>query len=139
MRMTVWDPFRAPRRLQNLNDFFDVAEWDDTELDLYEEEDQVVVQLKAPGFDEKNVDITVEDNSVTITGNSEKTEEEEDKKKKYYRKEISQKSFTRTVSLPSKVLADKATAEFKKGILHLHLPKAEESKPKKVNIKVGGN
>jgi len=137
MRMTVWDPFMASRQMQSWNDLFDVSGWDDTELDMYEENDKVVVQLKAPGFDDKNVDITVEDNSVTITGNVEQTEEQEDKEKKYYRKEISQRSFTRSVSLPSKVVAEQAKAEFKNGILHLELPKAEESKPKKVNIKIG--
>jgi len=135
MRMTLWEPFRTARRMQDWGEWLDMEEWDNTELDMYEEDDGVIVKLKTPGFDDKNVDITVEDNSVTITGKAEKTEEEEDKKKKYYRKEISQKSFTRTVSLPSKVLAEQANAEFKNGILTLALPKAEESKPKKIMIK----
>ena len=122
--MSVWDPFAVARRMQSWDDLFETPEWDDTELDMYEEDDKVVLQLKAPGFDDKNVDITVQ------------KEEQEDKKKKYYKKEISQRSFTRTVSLPSKVMPEEAKAEFKNGILHLELPKAEESKPKKVNIKV---
>lgn len=137
MRMSVWDPLAVARRMQSWDDLLELPDWDNTELDMYEEEDKVVINLKAPGFDDKNVDITVEDNSVTITGNVEQTEEKEDKNKKYYRKEITNKSFTRTVSLPSKVIAEEANAEFKKGILHLELPKAEESKPKKINIKVG--
>lgn len=135
--MSVWDPLAVARRMQSWDDLLELPDWDNTELDMYEEEDKVVINLKAPGFDDKNVDITVEDNSVTITGNVEQTEEKEDKNKKYYRKEITNKSFTRTVSLPSKVIAEEANAEFKKGILHLELPKAEESKPKKINIKVG--
>ena len=130
--MTVFDPFAIARRMRDFDDF-DIAEWDDTELDMYEEDDKVVVKLKAPGFSEKDVDITVEDNSLTITGTAEK--EEEDKNKKYYRKEITHQSFTRTISLPSKVVADKAQAQFKNGILEIELPKAEESKPKKVQIK----
>jgi len=133
--MTLWDPLTVARRMRDFDENFDIFEWDDTQLDMYEEDDHVMVNLKAPGFDEKNVEITVQDNSVTITGNAETKEEEQDKKKKYYRKEISQKSFTRTVSLPSKVIADQAEAEFKNGILHLRLPKAEEAKPKKVTIK----
>jgi len=136
MRMTVWDPFAVARRMRDIDDWNDMFEYDETELDMYEEEDKVVVKLKAPGFDDKNVNITVEDNTVTITGSAETKEEEEDKAKKYYKKEITQRSFTRTVSLPSKVLVDKANAEFKNGILQLTLPKAEESKPKKVEIKV---
>ena len=130
--MTVFDPFAMARRMRDWDDF-DIVDWDDTEIDMYEEDDKVVVKLKAPGFNEKNVDITVEDNSLTITGTAE--EEKEDKNKKYYRKEITHRSFTRTVSLPTKVVADQAKAEFKNGILEIELPKAEESKPKKVQIK----
>ncbi len=130
--MTVFDPFAMARRMRDWDDF-DIVDWDDTELDMYEEQDKVVVRLKAPGFSEKDVDITVEDNALTITGTAE--QKEEDKNKKYYRKEIVQRSFTRTVSLPSKVVAEKAKAEFKNGILEIELPKAEESKPKKVEIK----
>jgi HSP20 family protein len=137
MKMTVWDPFRLSSRMPGFEGFFEMPEWDSTELDMYEEPDKVVVKLKAPGFDEKNVDITVEDNSLTITGKAEKEEEQKDDQKKYYRKEISQRSFTRTISLPSRVIAEKAQAVFKNGILNLELPKAEESKPKKVNISVG--
>lgn len=135
MKMTVWDPFTISRRLREF-DNWDMLEWDETELDMYEEEDKIVVKLKAPGFDEKNVDITIEDNSLTITGSAEVREEEENKKKKYYKKEITQKSFIRTVSLPSRVVAEKANASFKNGILEVSLPKAEESKPKKVSIRV---
>jgi len=137
MKMTVWDPFRLSARMPGFDGFFEMPEWDDTELDMYEEPEKVVVKLKAPGFDEKNVEITVEDNSLTITGKAEKEEEQKDDQKKYYRKEISQRSFTRTISLPSRVVAEKAQANFKNGILNLELPKAEESKPKKVNISVG--
>lgn len=136
MRVSLWNPYRMMNRMSGLMDD-DIMnfDWDATELDMYEEEDKVVVKLKAPGFDEKNVDITIEDNSVTITGTSEVKQEEEDKAKKYYRKEIRNQSFTRTVTLPSKVVADKASAKFKSGILTLELPKAEESKPKKISIK----
>ena len=134
--MQVWDPFKMTRRMSNLwDDDFGVMEWDNTEMDMYEEDDKVVVKLKAPGFDEKNVDISVDDNSVTITGKMETREEEEDKKKKFFRKEIRSQSFARTVTLPTKILADQAEAKFKNGILRLTLPKAEEVKPKKIQIK----
>lgn len=137
--MTAWDPFTIARRMRERDweDDWGLADWDDTELDMYEEEDQIILKLKAPGFDDKNVDITIEDNSLTITGNAETEEEEKSKNKKYYRKEITQRSFTRTVSLPAKVIAEKSDAKFKNGILHITLPKAEESKPKKVSINVG--
>lgn len=132
--MTFYDPFRAQRRMSDLFEDQWMSNWDDTEMDLFEEDDNVIVKLKAPGFDEKNVDITVDANTLTITGKVEKSEEDENKKKKYYRKEISSRSFTRTVSLPTKVVSEQAKAKFKSGILTLTLPKAEEVKPKKINI-----
>ena len=136
MKLTLRDPFTSLGRFQNAlvdDDFFNLN-WDDTQLDMYEEEDKIVVKLKAPGFDEKSIDISVEGNALTITGNVERQEEEEDKKKKYYRKEITSQSFTRSISLPAKVIAESAEGNFKNGILNLNLPKAEESKPKKIQI-----
>jgi len=131
--MTVFDPFRLSRRMFDFDNEFDF-DWQETAMDMYEENDNVIIKLQAPGFDEKNVDITIDDRSVTITGKTESSEEEEDKQKKYYRKEISTKSFTRTVSLPTKVVAGNAKAKFQKGILTLTIPKAEEAKPKKIKI-----
>jgi HSP20 family protein len=132
------DPFRTMKRLQgamNEDDFFNI-DWDETEMDMYEEGDDIKVKLKAPGFDEKNIDISVEDNTLTISGKAEVTEEEEEKQKKYFRREIRNQSFTRSVTLPSRIVPEDAEAEFKNGILHLTLPKAEEAKPKKISVKV---
>jgi HSP20 family protein len=132
------DPYTMMRRMQNslVNDNFFDFEWDDTQMDVYEEGDDVVVSLKAPGFDEKNIDISVEDNTITITGNHEQTEEEEDKSKKYFRKEIRKESFARSATLPKRVQADKADASFKNGILTIRMPKAEEAKPRKISVNV---
>jgi len=138
MRLTLArDPMTALSRMQNNlfdEDFFNFN-WDDTRIDMYEEEDnKVVVKLMAPGFNQDNIDISVEGNNLTITGKSELKEEEGDNKRKYYRKEIRTQSFTRTISLPSKVKAEDAVAEFKEGILILTMPKAEEAMPKKISI-----
>jgi HSP20 family protein len=136
MRLTLSrDPITMMNRINGaLSDenFFD---WDDTQLDMYEEEDKVIVKLKAPGFDEKNVEISVEDNTLTITGQAELEEEESDKSRKYYKREIRSQSFTRSVALPTGVVAEEAEANFKNGILHITMPKAEESKPKKISVK----
>ncbi len=130
------DPLTNIARLQNfLDDDFGV-DWDETQLDLYEKGDKIFVDLKAPGFDDKSIDVSIEGNTLTITGNVEKKEESEDKEKKYYRKEIKTQSFTRSISLPSKIDPNQVKAEFESGILHLELPKAEEAKPKKINVKV---
>lgn len=134
--MTVWDPFKMQRRsMFDLVDGDFGLDWDDTQLDMYEEEDKFVVKVKAPGFDSKNVDISIESNSVTITGKSEVSEEEENKEKKYYKREIRTQSFTRTVNLPRKVESEKVNASFKHGILTIELPKAQEELPKKITIK----
>ena len=114
---------------------WDFVEYSENEMDMYEEGDNVVIKVKAPGFKENNMDITIEDGSVCITGKIEEETEEKNKKKKYYRKELKSQSFTRRVDLPVRVKADKAEAEFENGILTILLPKAEESKPKSVRVK----
>lgn len=117
------------------DDFFNMN-WDDTELDMFEEGEEVIVQLKAPGFDDKSVEVSIEGNTLTITGNIEQTQEDEDKKRKYYRKEIRTQSFTRSVSLPAKVDPEKVDASFKNGLLTVRMAKAEEAKPRKIQVQI---
>jgi HSP20 family protein len=109
------------------------------DIDMYESEDgnSIVVSAKVPGIKPDNVDITVEDNVLTLSYESKEEKEEEDKKKKYYYKEIKESSFTRSVTLPQRVDSEKANADFKDGILTITLPKLEEAKPKKVTITTG--
>lgn len=114
-------------------------EWEamsDIEMDVYEEGDQVVVKVKAPGFKKDEVDVSVESGKVTVVGNAQQEKEEEDKKRKYYRKEISKSSFTRSCVLPVDVVPDKANANFEDGVLTITLPKSEEAKPKKIKVDV---
>lgn len=104
-------------------------------LDMYEDGDNVVVEAKIPGFKEEEIEISVEDNVLTITGNATEEKVEEDKKKKYYYKEVTKQSFTRSVSIPSKVDAENATAEIKDGMIKITMPKLPEAKPKKISVK----
>lgn len=104
-------------------------------LDMYEDGDNVVVEAKIPGFKEEEIEISVEDNVLTITGNAQEEKVEEDKKKKYYYKEVTKQSFTRSVSIPSKVDAENATAEIKDGMIKITMPKLPEAKPKKISVK----
>lgn len=135
-RLSIMHPMRAfPRMKDFWDEDWDVIEYPKNELDMYEEGDNVIVKVKAPGFKEDNIDITIEDGTVCITGKIEEEEEEKDKKKKYYRKEFKSQSFTRRVDLPVRVKGDKAEAEFDNGVLTLTLPKAKESKPKAIKIK----
>jgi HSP20 family protein len=130
------DPLTMMSRFQNmLDDETFGVDWDDTQMDVYEEDDKVIVKLKVPGFDEKNVEISVEGNTLTVSGTAETVEEDENKKKKYYRKEIRTQSFSRSITLPSGVEAEKASAHFKNGMLNLELPKTEAAKPKRIEIK----
>lgn len=116
------------------DEFADMA---DMSMDVYEEGDNVVVKVVAPGFKKDQMDISIESGKITIVGKAEEKVEEEDKKRKYYRKEISQRSFTRSCALPVDIVPSKADAKFKDGVLTITLPKSEEAKPKKIKVNVG--
>lgn len=102
-------------------------------VDVIERDDEVVVKAELPGVDKKDLDVSVTENSVTIKGTT--SHEEKEEKGDYYRCEISRGAYTRTVSLPSYVDADKAKASFKDGVLELKLPKVEKSKRRSIEIK----
>ena len=101
-------------------------------LDVRQDKDNVVVETSLPGIDADKVDISVENDVLTISGKTE--EKSEVKREDYYRKEIREGSFSRSVILPMGVKADQAEANYDKGILKITLPKAEEAKPKKIAI-----
>jgi HSP20 family protein len=109
----------------------------DMSMDVYEEGDEVRVKLVAPGFRKDQLDISIESGKITIVGKSEDVIEEREKQRKYYRKEISQRSFTRSCAIPVDVVPDKAKAEFKDGVLMITLPKSESAKPRKIKLDVG--
>ncbi|UCD58800.1 MAG: Hsp20/alpha crystallin family protein, partial [Candidatus Hydrogenedentota bacterium] len=109
-------------------------EWDwAPAVDVVEHDDKMVVKAELPGMTEKDVDISVEENVLTIKG--EKKTEEEKKEKSYHRLERSYGMFQRSFILPTWVTPDKAKASFKDGVLEIELPKSEEVKPKQVKIK----
>lgn len=93
----------------------------DLAVDLYEEGGNVVAKMNVPGVDPEKINVTVEDNTLRVSGSHE--EEKEEKKKHYYHKEIRKGSFERMVSLPQGVLKDKVSAEYKNGTLIVTLPK----------------
>ena len=135
-KLSLFNPWRIIPE-DPFNEDWNLMEYPENELDMYEEKDTIVVKLKAAGFKQENIDITLENgNTLIITGNIEHEEEEKNKDKKYYRKEISMQSFTRRCDLPVRVETEKAVAEFKDGVLKLTLPKALEAKPKSIKINV---
>ena len=102
------------------------------QVDVVDRDDEIFVKAELPGLDKDNVEISMTSNSVTIKGSTKAEEKEE--KGDYHRCEISQGSFSRTVSLPSEVDIDKAKAKFKHGVLKLTIPKVKVSKHKSVKV-----
>lgn len=103
-------------------------------VDVAETESDIIVKAEIPGIDPKDIDITITGDALTLKG--EKKEEKENTGKCYHRVESSYGSFKRVINLPVSVDIDKVTAEGKNGILEILLPKKEESKAKKINVKV---
>jgi len=102
-------------------------------IDLLQTDNDVVVRATMPGVDVDDLDIQVTGDTLTIHG--EVKEEKEEENAKYHMREHHYRSFSRSLSLPVTVQADKANAEMKNGVLTLTLPKAEESKPKTITVK----
>ncbi|HEY7522315.1 MAG TPA: Hsp20/alpha crystallin family protein [Candidatus Limnocylindrales bacterium] len=104
-------------------------------LDLFTTPEAVVARVALPGVKPENVDITIADEIVTITGSY--LEEKESKATGYVHKELGRGTFTRTFSLPAAVRTDAASATFRDGLLVLTLPKTEAVKEKHVKVEIG--
>jgi HSP20 family protein len=104
-------------------------------LDLSETEDGYTVEVAVPGMNPDDLQITVENNVLTIKG--EVRNQSDEKKRNYHRVERRFGSFQRTVALPSTVKADAINASLTGGILKLDIPKAEEVKPRRISVNVG--
>ena len=106
-------------------------------IDVAESKDAIDVTAELPGVDEKDVDVTLVDDVLTIRGEKKSEREEHDKDKNWHVVERSYGSFSRAISLPFAAEATKVEAKFDKGVLHIHLPKPEEvtKKEQKIEIK----
>ena len=102
-------------------------------LDIREKGDSLVVNVELPGMNAKDIDISVDRNMLTISG--EKKEESESKEENRYHAERRYGRFQRTISLPAEVARDKIEASQNNGVLTITLPKSEEAKPRKVEVK----
>lgn len=101
-------------------------------VDIYENENEVVLNAEIPGVDEKDVEIKVEDNTLILKG--ERKFEKEAKEENYHRIERSYGSFFRSFALPGYIEQDRIEAEHENGILRIRMPKKPELKPRKVKI-----
>ncbi len=105
-------------------------------VDMYETDDDIVVKSALPGVNSDDLDISLTGDTLTIKG--ETKSEEEIEEENYIYREQRYGAFSRTLSIPVPVVADEAEAEFENGILTLKLPKAEEVKPKPIQVKAKG-
>jgi HSP20 family protein len=103
-------------------------------VDVAEHDSEYVVKVELPGVNKDDVKIVMQDNILTVRG--EKKQEAEKKESGYHRVERSYGSFQRSFTLPTSVRNDKIEANFRDGILSITLPKAEEAKPKQIEVKV---
>jgi HSP20 family protein len=147
--ITRWDQARGSTALQNqvirlFEDNFirdhsghaDLATWAPP-VDIYETENELVVKADLPDLEEKDIDVRVESNTLTIRG--ERKFDKDVNEDNYLRVERSYGSFTRSFSLPNTVSSESIRAEYRNGVLTLHMAKREESKPKQIKISVSGN
>lgn len=103
-------------------------------VDIYEKDKDLIIEIPIAGIDPEKVDISIEDDILTVQGKMEKKSEVEDKN--YFRREIRKGSFYRQVPLPKHVVGDKASAAYEDGVLKISVPKAAETKAKKIEVKV---
>ena len=103
-------------------------------VDVFENDDKVVIKTELPGLSEKDIDVDILGDTLTIKGMKKK--EDEKKGRHYHRLERVYGSFHRSVTLPGEVASEKAKASFKNGVLEIEVPKKEEAKPKQLKISV---
>lgn len=104
------------------------------DVDMFESNGDLVLKAELPGIKKEDIEVTLTDGSITISG--EKKKEDEVKKKDYYKLERSYGSFSRTFSLPTEVKGGEAKSTFKDGVLEVRIPKSEEAKSKEVKVKI---
>jgi HSP20 family protein len=151
MAIIRWEPARELQSLQqDLNrlfgSFFDtpttrsnvrsLRRWAPA-MDLVEEGDHYVLRADLPGLSEQDVNVEVEDNVLTISG--ERKSEHEERREGYYRVERASGRFSRSLALPEGVDPDSVKASFDKGVLAVSIPKPEQAKPRRVAISVDGS
>ena len=150
MALIRWEPVRELNTIQTemnrlFNTFFDAPapgngpsvsrRWLPA-MDLVEDGGEYVLRADLPGLSEKDVNIELEDNVLTISG--ERKSEHEERKEGYHRVERASGSFSRSLTLPEGVDPEGVRASFERGVLEVRIPKPEQRKPRKVTISAGG-
>jgi HSP20 family protein len=144
MAITRWDPFREVVVLQNrLNSLFrNINDGEDPvaaggftpAVDIYEDAEKVVLKLEAPGVEEKDLDVRVENHTLTVKG--ERKFEKEEKEENFHRIERRFGTFYRAFTLPTTVDTENVAANYNAGVLKLELKKKPEAQPKQIKVNV---
>jgi len=147
--VTQWDPYKELDELQSrLSTLFGrspvrkngdkdesmiVAQWVPL-VDIVEDQHEYLIKAELPEIKKEEVKVTVQNGVLSLTGDRKFIKEEKDKK--YHRVERAYGSFVRTFSLPEDADEGKVTADFKEGILQVHLPKSEKARPKNIEVQI---
>ena len=149
--LTRWDPFRElstmQDRMNRMNRLFRESYSPEgpadaltttsfaPPVDIYEDEHNITLKLEVPGIDEKDIDVRIENNTLTVHG--ERKIEKEEKEENFLRVERQYGSFTRSFTLPDSVDPGQASATYNNGVLKIKLAKKAEAKPKQIKVSVG--
>ena len=146
--LTRWEPFREFSTLQDrMNRLFQETYGREGReealstasfappVDVYEDEHSITLKIEVPGIDEKDIDVRVENNMLTVVG--ERKFEKEEKQENFRRVERQYGSFTRSFTLPTTVDAENISADYEKGVLKIQLAKKAEAKPKQIKVNIG--
>ena len=145
--LTQWNPFREMEDIQGRlsnwlsqgrpgngeKDALSMSDWTPL-VDVSEDEKEYLIKAELPEVKKEDVKVSVDNGMLTLSG--ERKFEKEEKGKKYHRVERAYGSFTRSFSLPDGADTQKITADFKDGLLHVHLPKSEAAKRKSISVQV---
>src|SRR5580693_8907101 len=147
--LTRWEPIREFTTLQDrMNRLFRDSFSADTQdqslatsafappVDVYEDDHNITLKIEVPGIDEKDIDVRIENNTLTVHG--ERKFEKEEKEENFRRVERQYGSFTRTFTLPNTVDQESVQADYDKGVLKITIAKKAEAKPKQIKVNVGG-
>ncbi|WP_447980549.1 Hsp20/alpha crystallin family protein [Candidatus Nitrospira bockiana] len=148
MNLVKWDPVRELEEMserlnrlfgrslggrQNGKEMLTVADWS-PDVDITETDAEYVIHAELPGLKKDDVKITLQDGVLTLQG--ERKYEKEEKGRRYHRVERSYGRFMRSFTMPDSIDESKVSAEFKDGVLQIHVPKSEKAKPKAIEVKV---
>lgn len=150
--MTRWEPFRElpglHEHLNRMNRLFRESYSPEASeealmttsfappVDIYEDEHAITLKMEVPGIDEKDIDVRIDGNTLSVRG--ERKLEKDEKEENYRRIERQYGSFTRSFTLPSSVDPTQVSAYYERGVLKVNLAKKAEAKPKQIKINVGG-